>query len=1297
MTKLIRFMLTLGLLLLLPARAKPAPGQDLEDGWQVYTNANDVWDLALEGGYTWAATEGGVVCYSASEQVKFTTADGLAHNYVRAIIKDSRGWFWSGTMNGVSILDDGGTPFDKGDDTWTTFTESDGLADNSVRAIAEDGGGRLWFGTGEGVSVLDNGGTLFDKEDDTWNTFTESDGLAGYSVGAIVEDDGGRLWFGTYSGVSVLDDGGTPFDKGDDVWATFTTADGLADYHIYDITVDGGGRLWFGTFDGASVLDDGGTPFNKGDDIWTTFTKSDGLVYNGVEDIAVDGGGLLWFVTHSGVSVLDDGGTPFNKGDDAWISFTSADGLAQGWVEAIVEGGGGRWWFGTRFGGVSVLDDGGTPFNKGDDIWSTFTESDGLVHNGVEDIAEDGGGRFWFGTQDGVSVLDDSDTPFDKGDDTWITFTTADGLADNWVEIITKDGGGRWWFGNWFSGVNVLDDGGTPFDKGDDAWTTFTTADGLANNYVYAITVDGGGLLWFGTYGGVSVLDDGGTSFDKGDDTWITFATADGLADSEVRAIAEDGGGRWWFGTWSGGVSALDDGDTPFDKGDDTWVTFTTLDGLTHNSVIAIAVDGGGRWWFGTWSGGVSVLDDGGTPFDKGDDTWTSFTTADGLADNSVRPIVEDGRGRLWFGTGGYGVSVLDDGGTPFEKGDDTWTTFTTAEGLADNFVYAIAEDSGGRLWFGTGYGVGELVDAVAPTSNASSPTYANGAFPVSWSASDEASGVFSTTLWVKYGSGGTWTETGLSQRGEISGTFTYTPTQGDGIYYFATVAEDWMGNTQATPTGSGDTSTVYGTIDSGDAYEPDDTCTQASSIPNDGTIQEHTFHQHADEDWAGFTVVSNTVYVLQATSTSTGADLVLELYDACDGNLEGSDDNAFGADARIIFTASASDTYYVRALNHDPTTYGPDVTYALSVRAQIPGAAVIVAGHNDAWSLQGNIDHSTNTAYRSFLLAGIPESKLYYLNPNPGLQDPDEDGVYDDMDAVSTAANLQYALETWATSQVEAGEQLFVYLMDHGSVDAFATDGEGDLTTPQMLDTWLHTVEDTTGCIVNVIIEACRAGSFIDQIPDVVQEISEVGRVVIASTGRQQNAYASPEGAHFSDAFWTSIQNSSDLWLAFQDAVAAVEATGLWQTPWLDDNGNATPNDPTDGQVAAGRGLVSFFGSRPPVVDAVTVTLTSETSGLIQAKVRDDYGVQSVWAIVIRPSFQEPPPGQPFEWPDLDLPTLELLESGGLYQRTYNSFGEVGLYRVLVYARDQDGNQAVPVAEQFRTGNTLYLPLIAK
>ena len=44
------------------------------------------------------------------------------------------------------------------------------------------------------------------------------------------------------------------------------------------------------------------------------------------------------------------------------------------------------------------------------------------------------------------------------------------------------------------------------------------------------------------------------------------------------------------------------------DGSDGSYVKYTTADGLAHDGVRAIAIDGAGRKWFGT-HGGVSVYD----------------------------------------------------------------------------------------------------------------------------------------------------------------------------------------------------------------------------------------------------------------------------------------------------------------------------------------------------------------------------------------------------------------------------------------------------------------------------------------------------------------------------------------------------------------------------------------------------------------------------------------------------------------------------------------------------------------
>jgi len=362
-------------------------------------------------------------------------------------------------------------------------------------------------------------------------------------------------------------------------------------------------------------------------------------------------------------------------------------------------------------------------------------------------------------------------------------------------------------------------------------------------------------------------------------------------------------------------------------------------------------------------------------------------------------------------------------------------------------------------------------------------------------------------------------------------------------------------------------------------------------------------------------------------------------------------------------------------------------------------GAAIIVAGHNDTHSLQTNVNNATNRAYQVFQGAGLGHDDIFYLAPT--AQDPDGDGAHDEVDAPATSANLQYAIETWASQNGRGGpgKPLYLYLMDHGFIEGFCTDGCGSSgrTTSQDLDNWLSTLEASTpgDDEVNVIIEACHSGSFIDREGGLLDSISKPGRVIVTSTDRDNNAYASAQGAYFSDAFFSCIVASNDLRTCFNQAKAAVATTGRNQNPWIDDNGDGL-SSPGDGTIAQNRYVTHFFGASPPQIVDAQVTVEG-ASGMLTARVeRGAEEIELVWAAVYAPSFQEPA----FTTLELGVPLLRLEvdpEVEGMYRTNYaGGFTAEGTYRVVFYAQDRSGAHAQPslvtVGER-----EVYLPLLLK
>lgn len=354
-------------------------------------------------------------------------------------------------------------------------------------------------------------------------------------------------------------------------------------------------------------------------------------------------------------------------------------------------------------------------------------------------------------------------------------------------------------------------------------------------------------------------------------------------------------------------------------------------------------------------------------------------------------------------------------------------------------------------------------------------------------------------------------------------------------------------------------------------------------------------------------------------------------------------------------------------------------------------GAAVIVCGRNNSGSLQANINFACNRAYRVFQSAGFGAEDIYYLNPT--AQDADSDGV-NDVDATTTPTNVQAAI-AWAQTKVDADSTFTLYMMDHGLVEGFC--GQDCTASGRIgsanLNGWLNNLETASGCEkVNVIIEACHSGSFVDRFEDVAASISKDRRVVISSTGRTNNAYASAQGAYFSDAFFSAAAEGNSLAACYAQAKSAVQATGNNQTPWMDDNGDALPN-PSDGAYASQRYLASFFGAALPQITAATLERTG-SSGVLEVTVeRGDEPVDLVWAAVYAPSFVEPSETTL----ELGVPLIALQEDPdqeGRFSATYNGFGEQGAYRVVIYAEDTQGNQALPKVIG-RTG--LYLPALLR
>ncbi len=220
---------------------------------------------------------------------------------------------------------------------------------------------------------------------------------------------------------------------------------------------------------------------------------------------------------------------------------------------------------------------------------------------------------------------------------------------------------------NW--GVSIPDAAELKIEK------TLTETDGLASNTVLTIFEDSHDTMWFGTTDGITRYDGENSQ---------TFTTEDGLAQNTIGLIFEDQRGMLWFG--DGVLSSVLKREKAMDM---SWMEtpLSELDITPHDEPPAgtkktIRLKGVSRY-------------DG--------EKFRIFTTADGLADDTVTDIFEDKTGTLWFATG-FGVSQYD--GKTFNS-----IVMNGPMGMwilpeAWNEVKAITEDTAGNFWFGSTAGI---------------------------------------------------------------------------------------------------------------------------------------------------------------------------------------------------------------------------------------------------------------------------------------------------------------------------------------------------------------------------------------------------------------------------------------------------------------------------------------------------------------------------------------------------------------------------------------------------------------
>jgi signal transduction histidine kinase/ligand-binding sensor domain-containing protein len=693
------------LLTLLPGTSGRVQAQRLPI--KTYTTADGLWSSSIRylmrdsHGFIWFCTRDGLSRFDGYRFVNYKIGNDSSSFDVSYLIETRKGIYWI-AINGGGLyrFDPNAASSFTGPIQTEATVDDDGrvplhaemISRVSFGAFYEDREGNLWAGCDALLLIEDNNGQVTFRQVEL--NLPQNLKLL-FGINAIVEGQDGSLWLSTNHGLMRrLPDGRV---------AHFSVHPEANFDVVAALLEDRDGRIWIGHNSGLyvfkpqslSALAASGPFPTRSLKTHQPVRRDNQLLLPDVAGEAVDCTSLMDLSTVTqGRSMLSPGGKKI------WAIYQTSD--RRVWIgtdTSLVVFDGQRFQGYTSAQSVVETPLGPDAEDMDGDLWiaslsgpmrlsaqglTTYDRANGLTDARIQSIYEDHNGSLHVINGDSfISRLDERRFNSTRPK---IPLDAKPGWTSN---VAFLDHAGEWWFltsyGLYrFARVSRVEDLAHRQPT-----ALYTERDGLKTKSVYCMFEDSRGDLWISTRYSTEGSLNGLTRWQRSTETFHTFAEADGLPPMQsASSFAEDRAGNLWFGFYQGGLVRYAAG---------RFTAFTTDDGLPEGLITGLYVDHAGHLWLTSSSGGLSRIDDPAAKHLH----FVSYTTKEGLSSNNARCITEDLSGLIYVGTV-RGVDRL----TP-----DTGSIkhFTVSDGLASDFVNTAYRDRRGVLWFGTFNGLSRL------------------------------------------------------------------------------------------------------------------------------------------------------------------------------------------------------------------------------------------------------------------------------------------------------------------------------------------------------------------------------------------------------------------------------------------------------------------------------------------------------------------------------------------------------------------------------------------------------------
>lgn len=433
----------------------------------------------------------------------------------------------------------------------------------------------------------------------------------------------------------------------------YNIENGISANNISALLQDQKGYIWIGTENGLNRFDGNQfTLYQKNNPLYSNFHA------NSINTICETTDKELWLGTDNGVFIYNqvkDTFTPFVKQTSDKTSITS-------WITHIIQDKAGNIWIATHKQGIFL-------FNTQTDKLTQFEipQNDNIVTR----ILNDEQNNIWLSGPYQLCKLN-------KVNNTFETYAIEEKTESIYSMALWEDSSNHIWIGTWDKGLWKLD----PRTKQVEKYLTGEEGKGIL--HIHSILEYSPELLLIGS-------DDGLTIFNPvTQESFLYDNYGDNeksLSDKFIYPILKDREGGVWIGTYYNGINYL----PPYCGQFNGYSESSDIPYFNSRIISRFCEGENGNIWIASDDSGLSC-------FNPSTMQFLDFNGREKLNKHNLHALCMVDKD-LWIGTYGDGIQILN-------TQTGVIKSYSTSDGLDENSIYSIFKDSQGQIWTGSMNGI---------------------------------------------------------------------------------------------------------------------------------------------------------------------------------------------------------------------------------------------------------------------------------------------------------------------------------------------------------------------------------------------------------------------------------------------------------------------------------------------------------------------------------------------------------------------------------------------------------------